>query len=503
MQLSLVPQTQIDGASAASLAGVEPAIADCDIPLVLDLDGTLIRANILHEQALAFVRARTLNLFLLAGWLWQGKAVLKRRLSQAVSVDPSYIPVNPELADYAKTEANRNRKVYIATGCDELAALPFGERFDFVSGIIASDGVENLKGAAKAGMLARLFPNGFDYAGNERADIYVWKRARRAIVVEASAPVQRAAAQVAEVAATFARPSRLAALVESLRLHQWAKNLLVFVPIVLSGGLGDATALGMTLLAFLAMGFVASSTYIVNDCLDIASDRRHWTKKSRPVASGRLPLIDALAGAAIILFLGLVVAASAGPGVFSVVFVYLCVTLAYSLGLKRVPVLDAFVLALLFTLRLGLGIVACGAPPSPWLLVFSMFLFGSLSFAKRHTEIARVIERNADEVIGRGYQPRDLPLVSALGIATGTGGVLIMVLYIVEDAFRQSFYGNTAWLWGFPIALFLFMSRIWLVCQRGELNDDPVVFAVKDPMSLALGGFMLLCFLLAWQWPLP
>jgi 4-hydroxybenzoate polyprenyltransferase len=284
-----------------------------------------------------------------------------------------------------------------------------------------------------------------------------------------------------------------------MRPHQWAKNALVFVPLILAGLVSHVDAVYATACAFLALGLVASSTYLVNDIWDLADDRSHWSKRNRPLASGRLPLATALTAVPIGLFAGLAVASLAGPATVAVVLIYLAVTLLYSFALKRIPVLDGFVLASLFTLRLGAGIVASGAPPSPWLLVFAMFLFASLSFAKRHTEVARVIERGGTEVRGRGYKAMDLPLIMGIGMATGVAAVLIMVLYIINDAFRQSFYGNTAWLWGFPSILFLFVCRIWLKCGRGELHDDPVAFAVTDRPSLALGAALMVCFALAWS----
>jgi 4-hydroxybenzoate polyprenyltransferase len=187
-----------------------------------------------------------------------------------------------------------------------------------------------------------------------------------------------------------------------------------------------------------------------------------------------------------------------GVAVAAGLLLYVACTLAYSLGIKRLPILDGFMLAWLFTVRLGVGILASGAAPSPWLLVFSMFLFASLSFAKRHTEVATVLERGGTDVRGRGYRTVDLPLILAIGVATGMCAVLILVLYIIDDAFRQSFYGNAAWLWGFPAVLFLFISRVWLMCQRGQMDDDPVAFAVKDRPSLALAGVLTLCFAAAW-----
>jgi 4-hydroxybenzoate polyprenyltransferase len=294
------------------------------------------------------------------------------------------------------------------------------------------------------------------------------------------------------------RDSPLRALIESLRLHQWTKNLLVFVPAILSNRFSDWSVLNATSLAFFGLCFVASATYLINDLVDTSNDRRHPSKRYRAVASGRLPVADALTAALLGLLLGLGLAWIAGAKVLMVACAYVAITLAYSGGLKRIPIFDAFTLAALFTLRLALGIVSSGAPPSPWLLVFSMFLFGSLSFAKRYTEIRGVIAAGGTEIEGRGYRASDLPLVLATGVAAGLGAVLIMVLYIIDDAFHQSFYGNTSWLWGFPCLLFLFVSRLWLVCQRGELDDDPIVFAVKDPVTLAIGGGLLGCFIMAW-----
>jgi 4-hydroxybenzoate polyprenyltransferase len=468
-------------------------------PLILDLDGTLVRADMLLESALALLKSKPWRLFEVGIWMLRGRAYLKRRLAEEANVEPDVLPFNEELLAYAADVAASGRPVYVATAADSRIAEKVVRRIPFIRGVIGSDGVRNLKGEAKALVLAERFPEGFDYAGDARADIPVWRRASNAIVVEAPSSVVRAAATVANVAKIFPRPSRTRALLRGLRPHQWAKNALVFVPLVLAGLISHTDAVYATTCAFIALGLVASSTYLVNDIWDLSDDRSHWSKRNRPLASGRLPLASGIAAVPVGLLAGIAIAALAGPATVGVVLLYLAVTLLYSFSFKRIPILDGFVLAGLFTLRLGAGIVASGAPPSPWLLVFAMFLFASLSFAKRHTEVARVIERGGTEVRGRGYKPIDLPLIMGIGMATGVAAVLIMVLYIINDAFRQSFYGNTAWLWGFPAILFLFVCRIWLKCGRSELHDDPVAFAVTDRPSLALGGALMVCFGLAWS----
>ena len=187
----------------------------------------------------------------------------------------------------------------------------------------------------------------------------------------------------------------------------------------------------------------------------------------------------------------------AGPAVLALIAIYGVLTVSYSLALKRQPITDAFVLAALFTLRLGVGLAAVGASVSPWLLVMSMFLFGSLSLAKRYTEMMRLGDHDRSHASGRGYIAEDASLVLALGVASGLAAIVIMVLYLINDAFSETFYVEPLWLWSFPAILFLWISRIWFVSHRGELHDDPVVFAVRDRGSLIMGAFMALAFVAA------
>jgi 4-hydroxybenzoate polyprenyltransferase len=281
----------------------------------------------------------------------------------------------------------------------------------------------------------------------------------------------------------------------ALRLHQWAKNALVFVAPVLGGKIDDPAAWIACAVGFLAIGVIASATYLINDLLDLEDDRRHWSKRLRPLAAGTLPLKDALVFAPLALVAGFALAAIAGglAGV-AVAGVYCAGTLAYSFRLKRAPILDVFMLAGLFTLRLAFGVVLAQVAPSPWLLVFSMFLFASLALAKRSTEIERGRRQGDKRIGGRGYLVADAPLVGSLGGATAVAAVLVMVLYLIEEAFNKALYNSPQLLWGLPIVLGLWLGRVWLLCGRGELADDPVAFAVKDRMSLGLGAVLMGCF---------
>lgn len=293
--------------------------------------------------------------------------------------------------------------------------------------------------------------------------------------------------------------AQLRALLECARPHQWAKNLLVFVPAVLSGTIADPDRVLAVALAFVALCLIASGTYLLNDIWDLEDDRRHWSKCKRPLPSGRLSVGMAMVAAPVAIVSGLLLAAAVGPSTALVAACYLGLTLAYSLMIKRIPILDVSVLAGLFTLRLVLGIASAQVYASPWLLVFSMFLFSSLCLAKRYVELVRAGQRGSAALAHRGYQGADGPLLLVLGPSAGMGAVVTLVLYVMFDAFRQTFYGNTAWLWAFPLILFLWVSRIWLKAARGELDDDPVAFAVRDVPSILLGAVMLCAFVLAWS----
>ncbi len=290
----------------------------------------------------------------------------------------------------------------------------------------------------------------------------------------------------------------MSGIIESLRLHQWAKNALVFAPMILGGEIEEAGLWLSVCLAFIAMGLVSSSSYLVNDILDAAADRRHWSKRARPIASGRLSRRTGWIIAAFGLAAGLALGAFVSIAVFGVLLLYVALTLAYSLYVKRIPLLDGFLLAILFTLRLGVGTAAAMLEPSPWLFVFSLFLFTSLSMAKRYVELARTPGRRKGTIAGRGYRPADAPLVMGVGLAAGISAVIIMIFYIIEDAYRESFDGNPLSLWGFPPIVFLLVCRIWLVTMRGEMHDDPVKFMLSDRTSYALGLALAVCFAFAW-----
>lgn len=345
-----------------------PALARA-YPLVLDLDGTLLRTDLLLEAALHFLKRQPWGILLLAAWLLRGIPYLKHQLAGRCDLTAELLPINERLVHYARAEAEAGRTVVVATAASSVLAERVCARFGFVSAVMGSCESRNLKGASKAAALAERFPGGFAYAGNARTDLHIWRQARFGLFAGSHPRLARQMADATAVEADFSvqRPT-FRSWLRACRVHQWAKNGLLFLPMLLAGQALNPQAWLACVGAFLAIGLVASGTYIINDLLDLEADRQHWSKRNRPFAAGVIGIPQAVLAATLLLTAGAVTAIWSGGGaVASVVALYCAVTLAYSLHLKRVPLLDAVMLAGLFTLRLALGSTAAEVALSAWL----------------------------------------------------------------------------------------------------------------------------------------
>jgi len=488
--LSLSAQLQ----SSAS----EAARSESGPPLCVDLDGTLIRGDLLWESLLALLGRNPLYVFVLPVWLSMGRANLKRQVSSRVKIDARTLPYHHEFVQYLRAQKDQGRRLVLVTAADyELAAAVAGH-LNIFSEILASDGVLNLKGAEKRAALDRRFgPGGYDYAGNSKADVEVWRGARGAILVNAGASIVRLAAAVSGVDLAFGstRPG-WRPLARALRVHQWAKNLLLFLPVFTSHKILDGVIASRAALAFGAFSLCASSVYVLNDLLDLNNDRLHAIKKMRPFARGDLSIPFGLTLAAVLL------AGSAGvslwlPGPFQAVLgVYYVLTLCYSLFLKRRLLLDVFTLGGLYAIRVLAGSAATGIEPSPWLLAFCLFFFLSLALVKRFTELRRMEERPGQTVSGRDYHAADQLAIGSLGTSSGFMCVLVLALYINSPAVLDLY--RVPWMLWFlcPIALY-WISRVWIFAYRGELSEDPVLFALRDRVSYLAAGCSAAVLMLA------
>ncbi|MFN9030646.1 MAG: UbiA family prenyltransferase [Betaproteobacteria bacterium] len=459
-----------------------------DVPLVVDLDGTLLRTDLLHESTLMLLRSNPLSVLKLPAWLAAGKAHLKREIAQRVSLDFSGMPYHEELVEWLRSERARGRRLVLATASDEKLAQAVAVHLPLFDEVLASDGKTNNASERKAAALVERYgERGFDYVGNSSADLAVWERSRRAVLVSAPASIRRAAAQRAQVDREFgAAPAGLKAWIKALRLHQWMKNLLLFLPLLGSHQIFDVGLLVTAFVAFIAFGLCASSVYVVNDLMDLESDRHHPRKRLRPFAAGVLSPLTGVVVAGLLLVASFAIAAWVAPAFFAWLGVYFVITVAYTFWLKRKEIVDALSLAGLYTLRIIAGGAAVGLPASFWLLAFSLFLFLSLAFVKRYSELQVMLSQGRDEAKGRGYRTSDLPLIQTMGVVSGFAAVMVLALYINGESVLL-LYKRPEMMWLTVPILLYWITRVWLKTHRGLMHDDPVLFAMKDKISILAG----------------
>ncbi len=459
--------------------------------LCVDLDGTLIKTDLLVESFFLLLRTHPLVILLAPFWLLHGKARLKQELARRVELDVATLPYQPVFLAWLREQHARGQHLVLATSAAEPFARQVAEHLGIFSQVIATTDEVNLSGERKAERLCHCFgQRGFDYAGNGQVDIAVWALAHQAILVNPARGVRERAARVAEIAAKFDDREgwTLNPWFKALRLHQWLKNVLVFVPLLAAHRVWEPALLLQAALAYLAFGLCASSVYLLNDLLDLPADRQHPCKRLRPFAAGTLPVLAGALAVPALLTLAFLLAGITLPPLFAGVLLgYYLLTLAYSLYFKQIVMLDTVVLAALYTLRIIAGTAATTIAPTFWLLAFSMFIFLSLALVKRHAELLTMQEAGQSSARGRGYQVDDLQLLQALGGTSGYLSVLVLALYINSSA-SQALYRYPEVIWLLCPLLLYWISRVWLKTHRGEMYDDPVIFAVQDRVSQMLLG---------------
>lgn len=468
--------------------------------LVVDLDHTLIATDSLLEQLLALAFRKPLAALALLVGLTAGRARFKAALAAAQPLDAGGLPFREEFLDFLRLQKRKGRRLHLVTAADQTTAEAVAAHCKLFDTCEGSDGRANLKAARKAARLVERFPEGFSYAGDSQADLRVWAHAESIVIVGGTSAVTRRARRLGKLVEGEFPPTRVTAGLwrRALRLHQWAKNLLVFVPLMLSQKYLDPQAVLLSTLAFVALSLVASATYLINDLSDLAADRRHSTKRLRPLAAGHMRIEHASVAALLLLILGGVLAAVTSPALLAGLAAYAVVTLTYTFLLKRQALLDVVTLAALYALRIMIGAATIGAPQSFWLLTFSLLFFFSISLAKRYAEISNQLAAGGPEVLkGRGYRTLDGPVVLALGVAASVASVLIVVLYLMEEAFPSNIYARPNWLWAAPFLLTIWVARLWLIAGRGELDEDPVAYAIKDRFSWLLAAPFAAAFVLA------
>lgn len=455
--------------------------------LVIDLDGTLIKTDLLLETGLLFVREQMQESWKPLQWLLQGKTVLKEELASRTRLDVATLPYNADVLELIQAARDAGRKVVLATASHYSLAEQVAAHLGLFDEVIASDRGRNLSATRKRDELVRRYgEQGFDYVGNSRDDLAVWRSARRCILVDTPDAVARTARKETSVEREIISGDSVGkALLKALRPHQWAKNALLLVPLLTAHLFMDTSAWLSALLGVCWFSMLASSAYLLNDLLDIQDDRKHPSKCRRPFASGALPVWYGAIGAPGLALVGCLGALlTLPPGFLVVLLTYFVLTLAYSFYLKRLVSVDVITLALLYSIRVVAGAFAVGVPLTFWILTFSMFIFLSLALMKRYTELFDARQKGDEQkTAGRGYYPSDIEMVSSMGVATGYLSILVLALYI-NDTATASLYREPRFLWLVCPILLFWITRIWMLTHRGQMHSDPVIFAIRDRVSL-------------------
>lgn len=467
-------------------------------PLCVDLDGTLTHSDTLHEGLLRAAKTAPWEVLKALPLALRSKAAFKRRIAELAPVRAETLPLHADLLAYLETQRAAGRRIDLVSAADQSVVDAVATAVPLFDTALGSDGQTNLSGARKLEAIRALHGETFTYAGDSGADRVIWQNAQHAIVVGPDGFAQRAVPP-GRLEAHFTRPAcpRRAGL-RALRPHQWAKNLLIFVPLALAGPGGAGLPEVLTaVLGFIALSLIASAGYLINDLLDLDADRAHPTKRLRPLASGALKPVEGLGLCLALLALGAGIAIGLGGAFLATCALYFCGTLTYSFWLKRLPLIDILTLAALYTVRIVAGATLVAGAFSFWIFTFSMFIFASLAILKRYTELA-------DEGLGetvrksRGYTAKDMPLFLPFGAGSSVAAALLFVIYLVEERFPSTTYATPELLWLiFPILLF-WQMHMWRAAVHGTIHEDPVLFAVKDRTSQTLGLLSGLIIWLSW-----
>ena len=468
-------------------------------PLCVDLDGTLVATDTLLESLLALLKYRALYVLLLPWWFIRGRSSFKQKVAEVAPLEVSTLPYRHDFLRFLQEQKEAGHRLILATGADRRLALKCSAHLGLFDEVLASDGKVNLTGQAKLRAIkSALGGESFIYAGNSSADLPIWQKAEQVVPVSVSTRVMNRLRQegvgIKRVFPSAARPVH--ALWKAIRPIHWTKNVLLFVPALTAHRLFERRTLVETLIAFVAFSLCASAAYLLNDMLDLETDRQHPQKRHRPLASGELPLWIACWAFLLLLVAGTVAARLVNPAFQHLLSIYFVLTVAYSVYLKRVVLVDVFALAALYAVRIMAGGAATQIPISHWLLAFSAFLFFSLAMLKRFSELRAVHLRGQATANGRGYVAVDLEQLAIFGCASGYVAVLVLALYISSTAVRALYHAPQR-LWLLCPCMLFWISRAWLLARRGQIEEDPILFTLKDKTNWLLG--VLVGIILVWS----
>jgi 4-hydroxybenzoate polyprenyltransferase/phosphoserine phosphatase len=459
-------------------------ISNDNIPLVVDVDGTLINTDLLQEAAIILFKKNPAYIFKAAVWLLKGRAYLKNKIFELVQLQYESLPYNKDVINFIEKEFSAGRKIVLATASPLSAAVEISKVYPVFSEVYGTSGNINLKGKNKLQLLLEKFGQGnFDYIGDSRADVNIFARCRYAYLVNPAMGVEREVKKMPGFKNILSNTkATVKDYIKAIRAYQWIKNLLIFVPLVTSHSLHLFNLVTLSFFAFIAFNLTASAGYLLNDILDINADRKHPRKQFRPLASGKIPVINALLLAIVFLAGGIIIAARLNLIFLTILLLYFGLSFSYSLFFKKAVLYDVFILALLYSIRVFAGGAVIDIILSFWLIAFSTFIFLSLAFVKRYSELMQIEGTPDLQSRGRGYVLQDLNLLQVMGIVSGFLSAVVFSLYINSPEVTE-LYSKPKILWAISFLFLFWISRIWLFTTRGKMTDDPIIFAIKDVTS--------------------
>lgn len=457
------------------------------VPLLVGNEGVLVETELVWESFYLLLKRDPLVLFMLPFWLLRGPTFTVQQITGRVAPDVEYLPYNKQLVVYLQEQHRIGRKLVLVTSLPLDFSRKIAGHLGFFNSVLGREELLNRIDPEKTkNDQADSAIDDFVYAGRGKEDIAFWGNGG-AVLLNPDQETLHTVSQLSSIEKVIVSPKTgFFEYIRAIRIHQWLKNMLVFVPLMTARQFGDPLLVLLAFLAFLAFGLCASGVYLFNDLLDIPVDRRHPRKCKRPFAAAS---ISVKTGTLLIPFFTL---ASFGIGLvlgtpfLYVLAGYLAVTILYSMWLKKVVLVDVVTLAVLYTIRIFAGGAAVGIVPSFWLLSFSMFIFFSLALTKRCAELLHAQSLNRNELDGRGYMVDDTKIVRDFGIASGYMSVLVLALYINSDEIRL-LYSHPQVIWLLCPLLLYWVSRMWLITGRGRMHDDPLLFTIRDRVSQGIG----------------
>lgn len=465
--------------------------------VICDLDDTLVRTDLLFESILKLIRTKPWLVLKLPGWFLKGKAHAKACIFEHIKIDPALLPYREDVLRHVKARRQEGATTILVSASNHTLITSIAEHCQCFDAAAGSTDHLNLKGKAKLAWIEEKYPGPFEYIGDAKADLPIWQRSAHAVLVN---PSRSIVSNVSRFSCSKEiiqdAPDILRLIIKQIRVNQWIKNLLIAVPIIAAHKLGDVDLTLKCLIGIASFSFIASMVYVMNDMLDVENDRKHPTKKERPFASGRLPLKAGFLLAPMLFMASTALGVYLGWEFLGIILAYFITNIVYSIRLKEAVMLDVVTLASFYTMRLLAGSAATDIPISHWLLNFSTFFFLGLAMVKRYTELLRIVGKNQNSLHGRGYMGEDKIPVLIMGVCSSLLSILIMALFFSSDDVRV-LYRTPSILWMITPILLFWTGRVWLLTHRGQMNDDPVVFAVKDRISLACGIYFALVVIYA------